>query len=163
MVVCKLDSVVASVGVRGIADKSDAFIDLNDTRVEHLWLLDCEVKYGGSGLVADLNEVLEALGDDERVLLALSLEECVGGYGCGEADVFDIGSVNDVSSRYGSACGQFKNTTDSLTGSILVVGWVVGEELDDNVTRGLAWLWSGDAPETVGKCATTVDGDLDSW
>jgi hypothetical protein len=76
----KAHSPLRLLRVGRIPQQRDPLVDLDDLRVEDLGLLDGEVEDLGAGLVADLEEVAEAFGDEEGVAGALALEEGVGRY-----------------------------------------------------------------------------------
>ena len=77
-VLVELDSVLLRLGIGGVADESDALIDLEDSRVERGRAADVQVEDLGPRLVADEEEVLEATRDEECMLMALALEQRVG-------------------------------------------------------------------------------------
>jgi hypothetical protein len=64
-----------------------AFVNFQNGGVERGRSADIEVKYLGSGLVPDEQEVFESFGDEEGMFVAFALEESVGCDGCREADV----------------------------------------------------------------------------
>ena len=55
-------------------------IHFYDLVVQHVGHLDLQVKDAGARLVANVQQVLEALGDNQGAALALALQQRVGGH-----------------------------------------------------------------------------------
>ena len=51
---------------------------------------------------------------------------------------------------------DFKDATDTLGGSVLVVRGVAGEKLNHNVTGLITRVLARDTPQAVGECSATV-------
>lgn len=89
------------------------------------------------GLVADLEEVLEPLCDDEGMLLSLALEQGVGGDRGAESDSVYFGGVEDLPARDGLPGGDFEDASDPFRRCITVVGLVLGHwSRSDSGSRG---------------------------
>ena len=55
-----------------------------------------QVKYLGSCLVADVQQILESLGDDQGDAFPLPLQQGVGGHGGSHADPLNVGGVQGL-------------------------------------------------------------------
>jgi hypothetical protein len=85
----------AALGYRtpagGVVVLAVAPIGLHDRAVQQVRFDDAERKDVRPGLSADLDEVLEAGGDDERSGISASLQQCIGGDRCPHPDRVDRG------------------------------------------------------------------------
>lgn len=59
-----LDGIGLVLRVRRVPDQSDALIDLDNVAIQCRWFFDVEVKYARASLIADFEQVFEALGDE---------------------------------------------------------------------------------------------------
>lgn len=77
-----------------IPHERDALIDLDHSRVQRRRAANVKVEDLGTRLVADQEEIFEALRDEQGVLLAFALEEGIGSNGGGKTDIILNGSVS---------------------------------------------------------------------
>ena len=130
--------------VSRVADERDTFGNLVHNGVERGRPTDVEVEDARACLIADEEQVVETLCNEQRVLLALTLEERVCCNGRGQANVVcrrpvgwsekvrreravrtDLGRVEDSSARDGLASDGFEDATDAFGWSIGVVVWIL--------------------------------------
>ncbi len=104
----------------------------------------------GTRLVADLQPIGEALGDEEQRALALALEQCVGRDGSAHLH------RPDGAGRDRRAGGKSDEIADALDGGVAIGLGVLRQELvgDERAVRP--------SPDHVGEGATTVDPEVPS-
>ena len=130
------------------AVSADALIDFNNTLVEHVRLDDVTGKDLRPRLVADLQCVAEAFGDDQNGALALALEQCIGGHRRAHLHRADVPG-RDCFSRL-----QAKQVADALHGGIGIGFGIFRQQLVRD-QRSV-----GAAPHNIGEGATTVDPEV---
>lgn len=136
-------------------------IDLQNPLVQHLRDVDGQVKNLGPALVADVQQVFEALRGHERALLAPTLQECVSGnllkhklrnnsemtaslgrlfqaeesvpHRCSHPDSRNPARLNRCISRVYLSGHLLEDTPYALSRSVVIIAGVLREELDDSV------------------------------
>lgn len=77
-IVIEFDPSFLHLGIIGVADERDPFVDLDYPIVEYPRLVDGKIKDAWSRLVADQKQIPEAFGDQESVSGAFAFQERVG-------------------------------------------------------------------------------------
>ena len=127
---------------------TDALVDFNNTLVEHVRLDDMAGKDFRPRLVADLQCVAEAFGDEQRGALALALEQRIGGDRRAHFHRADVPG-RDCFSRL-----QAKQVADALHGGVGIGFGIFRQELVRD-QRSV-----GAAPDYVGEGAAAVDPEV---
>jgi hypothetical protein len=134
--------------------------------VQHLWLLDVEIKNLGTGLATNLQHISEPLGNQQSTLNTVVLEEGVSSHGGPHTYAPDgcDGNAALESGRKQSILD--KDTSDALTGGIRIVVGITGKELVN--TRGrrgddlsTLFLVMVDVVDNIGEGTATIDKEVD--
>jgi hypothetical protein len=143
-----LSGFVSVQGTNHFTPRTDALLDLDHLRVQHLRQHDVAVEDARPVLVGDAQRVAEAARDEEHRALALALEQRVGGHRSAHLDRLDeVG-------RDGFVCLYRKYFPDPCDGRVGVMLRVLGEQLVRH-QRAV-----GAARHHVGKGAAAVDPEL---
>ena len=126
----------------------DAAGDFSHLRVEHAGEFDVEVEQAGAGLVADAQQIREAVVDQQQCGRTFALQQRVGGDGGAHFDVFD------EAWRDGCAVGQAEECGDAGQSGVLVALRVFRQEFFGGDLAG------GGARHDVREGAAAIDPEM---
>ena len=151
--------VVSRVGPRPPARQAPqrqhhALVHLHHRLVQDARAPDGQVKDGGPGLVADVEQIPKPGRDGQRAPLAVPLQQRVGRDGGAHPDGRDAGRVQRGGPRMGDPRLLLQDAADAFSRRVRVVGRVDGQQLGDADGDGrgwVGWIVRGACVDATGK------------